>query len=141
VYLLFIPMHWLGLISRLAHPDGEAATANLVSALQACITFATVVTIAAQGIFVLNVAVTLLRTSDKRDTNPWRAASLEWGRLMPGSAITVHRGAYEFFPAEIRNGLDDFLPQGAPPTLPVDSPQPPRPFIPGAEPQNSMGST
>src|ERR1700722_17157134 len=38
VYLLFIPMHWLGLISRLAPPAGELPTASLVLALQICIT-------------------------------------------------------------------------------------------------------
>ena len=73
------------------------------------------ITIAAQGIFVLNVAVTLFRSAKARDTNPWRAASLEWtgnrGRFR--REMTVHRGAYEFFPAEIRGGGDDFVPQNA----------------------------
>jgi cytochrome c oxidase subunit 1 len=120
VYLLFVPMHWLGLVSRLAHPEGEAAAAFLVGMLQTCITLATVITIAAQGVFVLNVAVTLLRTAEARDTNPWRAASLEWSTgstrcpsdVDPGG-ITVHRGAYEFASADRRDGMADFLPQDA----------------------------
>jgi cytochrome c oxidase subunit 1 len=120
VYLLFVPMHWLGLVSRLAHPEGEAAAAFLVGMLQTCITLATVITIAAQGVFVLNVAVTLLRTAEARDTNPWRAASLEWSTgntLRPSDVdaggITVHRGAYEFASADRRDGMADFLPQDA----------------------------
>lgn len=119
VYLLFIPMHWLGMISHLPHPSGiSTASSVLVAALQICITFATVITIAAQGIFVLNVALTLLRNAASRDTNPWRAASLEWVPrvpIHPAVEIMVHRGAYEFLPPGIRDGGDDFLPQNAPP--------------------------
>jgi cytochrome c oxidase subunit I len=139
VYLLFIPMHWLGLISRLPHPAGVSAANSLVIALQLCITFATVITIAAQGIFVLNVAFTLLRNSEARDTNPWRAASLEWTAFANGSTdAIIHRGAYEFFPAAIQNGGDDFLPQNAPPS---DFSQPPPAFHPGSPPLNPLGST
>ena len=140
VYLLFIPMHWLGLISHLPHPAEVSTTNTLVTALQLCITFATVITIAAQGVFVLNVALTLLRAAGARDTNPWRAASLEWTGFATGSAVTmIYRGAYEFLPAGIRNGSDDFLPQNAPPT---DIFPPPPPFIsPGAAPLNPLGST
>ncbi|MBV8513722.1 MAG: cbb3-type cytochrome c oxidase subunit I, partial [Acidobacteria bacterium] len=117
VYLLFIPMHWLGLISHLAHPAGEAPVSPLVTVLQVCMTFATVMTIAAQGIFVLNIAITLLRSTEARDTNPWRSASLEWAPTIPAriaGEVTVHRGAYEFLPAGIRYSNDDFLPQNAP---------------------------
>jgi cytochrome c oxidase subunit 1 len=138
VYLLFIPMHWLGLVSSLSHPSGELTATSLVATLQLCITFATVITIAAQGVFVLNVAVTLLRRADARDTNPWRAASLEWARLTPGSAIavTVHRGAYEFLPVGIRDSAADFLPQNAPPTETL-----PPPLNPGAASLDPLGST
>jgi cytochrome c oxidase subunit I len=140
VYLLFIPMHWLGMISHLPHPGGVSGSSSLVTALQVCVTFATLITIAAQGIFVLNVAVTLLRSADARDTNPWRAASLEWmTRVAPRSAgeITVHRGAYEFLPPGIRGDVDDFLPQNAPLTETLPSPA----LHPGAAPLNPLGST
>jgi hypothetical protein len=107
--------------------------------LQVCITFATVITIAAQGIFVLNVAVTLLRNSALRDTNPWRAASLEWAVPTEDSfaAMTVHRGAYEFVPSGIRDGAD-FLFQNAAPT---ETPPPPPALSPGAAPLEPLGST
>ncbi len=138
VYLLFIPMHWLGMISHLLHPAGVSAANSLVAALQLCITFATVITIGAQGVFVLNVALTLLRRADVRDTNPWRSASLEWAASMADPAtLAVHRGAYEFLPAGIRGG-DDFLAQNAPP---VDLAPPPPAFNPGAAPLNPLGST
>jgi cytochrome c oxidase subunit 1 len=141
VYLLFIPMHWLGMTSHLAHPGGEANAASLIAALQVCITFATVITITAQGIFVLNVAITLLRNADTHDTNPWRAASLEWVVGIPartGGEITVHRGAYEFLPTEIRYAGNDFMPQNAPTEIPAP---PPAGFNPGAAPLDPLGST
>ncbi len=120
VYLLFIPMHWLGLISHLPHPRRRlGGERSLVAALQLCITFATVITIAAQGIFVLNVALTLL-TKLRTLVTPIHGAP----RLLSGwrtsrpvqPATIIHRGAYEFLPAGIRDGSDDFLPQNAPPT-------------------------
>jgi cytochrome c oxidase subunit 1 len=142
VYLLFIPMHWIGMISHLPHPTGQPAANTLIVALQAAITFATVITIAAQGIFVLNVAITLLRTANLRDTNPWRAASLEWTAIAPTSpsgAITVYCGAYEFLSAGMQVGGDDFVPQNVPPmeTLPPL----PRTSNQGAAPMNPLGST
>jgi cytochrome c oxidase subunit I len=140
VYLLFIPMHWLGLISHLSHPAGEVGVTSLISALQICITFATVITIAAQAIFVVNVAITLLRTADARDTNLWRAASLEWAARIPAQAraeITVYRGAYEFLPAQMRADSGDFLSQTAPPTETL----PPSALNPGASPLSPLGST
>lgn len=142
VYLLFVPMHWLGMASHLAHPAGEPATKSLVVALQACITFATLITIAAQGIFVLNVAITLSRSATVRDTNPWRAASLEWVGIVPNSvpgAIVVHHGAYEFLSLGIRGDSKDFVPPNA---LPMEIPPPPqRTSNPGAGPLNPLGST
>jgi cytochrome c oxidase subunit 1 len=141
VYLLFIPMHWLGLISHLPHPTDESATVSLIAALQLCITFATVITIAAQGIFVLNVAITLLRSAKVRDTNPWRAASLEWVAKTPANSageITVHRGAYEFLPSGIRYAGNDFVPQNVATDAPVP---PPAGFNPGATPLHPLGST
>lgn len=141
VYLLFIPMHWLGLISHLAHPAGEGPAISLIAALQFCITFATVITIAAQGIFVLNVAVTLLRNADARDTNPWLAASLEWAARVPANStaeIVVHRGAYEFLPGGIRYAGNDFLPQNAPTE---SAPPPPGRLNPGTAPLDPLGST
>jgi cytochrome c oxidase subunit 1 len=139
VYLLFIPMHWLGMLSHLAHPAGELTVTSLVTGLQVCITFAIVMTVAAQGIFALNVAATLLRNISPLDTNPWRAASLEWAGLDADSfaSISVHRGAYEFLSARIRDGVD-FLFQNAAPT---DSHPPPRSSSPGAAPLEPLGST
>lgn len=141
VYLLFIPMHWLGLISHLAHPAGHVSVTSLVAALQSCITFATVVTIAAQGIFVLNIAFTLLRTSGVRDTNLWRAASLEWV-AQTVDEIMVHRGAYEFLPLGLRHNDEDFLSQAAPFVPPTEALPPSSPASnTGAAPPNPLGST
>jgi cytochrome c oxidase subunit 1 len=139
VYLLFIPMHWLGMISHLTHPAGEPNSISLVTGLQVCITFASMMTIAAQSIFALNVAATLLRNITPFDTNPWRAASLEWAGLEADSfaSISVHRGAYEFFPAGIRGGVD-FLCQNA---VPTDMPPAPQASTPGSASLEPLGST
>jgi len=144
VYLLFIPMHWLGLISHFAHPAGQAAVSSLVTVLQLCITFATVVTISAQAIFVLNIAVTLLRRAEARDTNPWRAASLEWAATTPArmaGELAVHRGAYEFLPAGITYNNDDFLPQYAPSLIPSAETHPPCPPVSTPGSLDPLGST
>jgi cytochrome c oxidase subunit 1 len=141
VYLLFIPMHWLGMISHLTHPAGEGAATSLIAALQLCITVATVITIAAQGIFVLNVALALLRNADARDTNPWLAASLEWTARVPANLageVVVHRGAYEFLPNGARYAGSDFLPQNAPTE---STPPPPAGLNPGTAPLDPLGST
>jgi cytochrome c oxidase subunit 1 len=141
VYLLFIPMHWLGMISHLPHPAGEGSAASLITALQICITFATVITIAAQGIFVLNVALALMRNADARDINPWLAASLEWTARVPANSageIVVHRGAYEFLPNGVRYAGNDSLPQNAPTE---SAPPPPAGLNLGTAPLDPLGST
>jgi hypothetical protein len=55
------------------------------------------------------------------------------------AAITVYRGAYDFFPTGLRVGIDDFLPQNVPPmgALPPSLPESDL----GAAPLNPLGST
>jgi cytochrome c oxidase subunit 1 len=150
VYCLFMPMHWLGLISRLRNPANDVAAISaghsLGASLQTLVTFATVVTIAAQGIFVVNVAMSLLRTPAIFRRNPWRATTLEWAsspsiaQLSAGYAaaetLTVHHGPYEFLPADVRFGGEDFVPQDSP----ALAAPPARPSALGSSPE-PLGST
>ncbi len=152
VYCLFMPMHWLGLISRLRHPANDRtaifATHSLYGSLQTLVTFATVVTVAAQGVFVLNVAMTLVRSPESIRRNPWRATTLEWSSMAAVSQVlashqsqitshlVIHRGPYEFLPPNLRFGGDDFVPQDSP--TPAVPPTRPTAFGPGPEP---LGST
>jgi cytochrome c oxidase subunit I len=152
VYCLFMPMHWLGLISRLRNPANDPAaifaTHSLNTSLQTLVTFATVVTIAAQGIFVVNVAMTLVRAPHAIGRNPWRATTLEWSSV-PGASqvltshtaqavgnLNIHHGPYEFLPPDLRFGGDDFISQDSPALM--ASAIRPTAIGPGVEP---LGST
>jgi cytochrome c oxidase subunit 1 len=129
VFCVFMPMHWLGLISHL-HVSSEAALAlatGATSAIQSFVTIATLVTIAAQGIFLVNFLNSLLRDREAIEENPWRATTLEWSLPSPppfgnftGRAPVVYRSAYEFGRF---NCTEDFASQ----TLPTDSAPPAAP--------------
>jgi cytochrome c oxidase subunit I len=117
VYCVFMPMHWLGLIAHLpvSHQVELTVASAAASSIRSLVTAATLATVAAQGIFLINFVATLLRRGEAVDRNPWRSATLEWSLPSPpplgnflGSAPVVYRGAYEL-------GLTDrgegFVPQ------------------------------
>ena len=122
VYCVFMPMHWVGLLdhSRIA---AVVSTAEVGAGfgLQEFIAVAAVLTIAAQGVFLVNFAWSLLRGERVTKNNPWRATTLEWFVASPppegnfgDSEPVVYRGAYEFgtpFAGE------DFIPQHVAPEL------------------------
>ncbi len=117
VYLLFMTMHWLGLLER------GSATADLTRfpALRTVITFATIATVLAQGIFFVNFFWSLLRGESAGTKNPWRATTLEWSIESPpphenfrGGVPVVFRGAYEF---GVSVAGEDFLPQHVAPEI------------------------
>jgi cytochrome c oxidase subunit 1 len=122
VYFIFMPMHWLGLISHL-HLSPEASLSAAVaagSAIRSFVTAATLITIAAQGIFLLNFVASLLRRGEAVANNPWRATTLEWSLPSPppignfvGAAPVVYRSAYEF--GAIATRTEDFAPQSLKP--------------------------
>jgi cytochrome c oxidase subunit I len=107
VYCVFMPMHWLGLMTHSRVTGGDiAAAAPLGSSLRTFITVATILTLAAQAIFVINFFGTLLRGKQSEERNPWRATTLEWTVPSPpptgnfgASDPVVYRGAYEFDPS------------------------------------------
>jgi cytochrome c oxidase subunit 1 len=116
VYLIFMPMHWLGLLTQSQLlPDAQRATlASAGTSIRAVVTVATICTVSAQVLFVINFVHTLVRRKGAEEDNPWRATTLEWSVASPapesnfGNAVpTVYRGAYEF-PEGFAN---DFAPQ------------------------------
>lgn len=111
VYLIFMPMHWLGLLTQSnLLPDAQrVAVASAGASIRTLVTVATIVTVAAQLLFVLNFFGTLLRRSKAEGNNPWRASTLEWSVACPApqenfglQMPVVYRGAYEL----IQESLD-----------------------------------
>jgi cytochrome c oxidase subunit I len=119
VYSIFMPMHWLGLLTQ-SHlfADGQrAALASAGAAIRTFVTFATIWTVSAQGLFVWNFFTSVLGRKKSEQNNPWGSTTLEWSVASPAPednfgevAPTVYRGAYEFW-AEGGN----FVPQHLPP--------------------------
>jgi cytochrome c oxidase subunit 1 len=122
VYCIFMPMHWLGLVtqSNLLPEAQRFAVASSGASIRTLVAVATVWTVAAQFLFVGNFFGSLLRKKKAEENNPWRATTLEWSIASPapevnfGAAVpVVYRGAYE------RSGssLDEFAPQHLAPKL------------------------
>ena len=120
-YLIYFPMHYLGFLGmpRRYYEYGQSAlvphSAHMLNA------FITVVALAvgvSQLIFFYNMIWSYFY-GPKAESNPWRAASLEWqtpetppahgnwGPKLP----TVYRWAYDY---SVPGAPDDFIPQNVP---------------------------
>ncbi len=132
VYCVFMPMHWLGLMTHSGALTGGQTSvgspeSSLVvplalpgASLRSFVTVATILTLAAQALFLMNFVWTLWRGETTEDRNPWRATTLEWSVVSPppidnfgGSEPIVYRGAYEFGAS---SEVTDFALQSVPPT-------------------------
>jgi heme/copper-type cytochrome/quinol oxidase subunit 1 len=120
VYCVFMPMNWMGLLER-GRAGAELAYAGggHVGGWSLFISGAALVTVAAQGIFLMNLVGSLWRGERVYVCNPWRVTTLEWmpatsgasqqnGEHAESSAVVVHRGAYEF---DESGNVDDYIPQ------------------------------
>jgi cytochrome c oxidase subunit I len=120
-YLIFFPMHYLGLLGvpRRYFELGETAFIPPSAAtLNAFISVVALVVGAAQIVFLFNLA-TSLRWGKPAGGNPWRATTLEWqtpetppghgnwGRELP----IVYRWAYDY---SVPGAEQDFIPQNQP---------------------------
>src|SRR6188768_1191141 len=121
-YLIFFPMHYLGLqgVPRRYHDIGEAAfiTPN-VHTLNAFITVVALIVGLAQMVFLFNLVWSLFK-GKASGGNPWRATTLEWqtpetppghgnwGKELP----VVYRWAYDY---SVPGAAQDFIPQNQPP--------------------------
>jgi cytochrome c oxidase subunit 1 len=120
VFCVFMPMHWLGLMAHLRPGGGDALqTTALGASLRTFVSFATILTVAAQALFLLNLVWSWWRGETAVDRNPWRATTLEWSRPSPPPVDNfgvnepmVYRGAYEFSRAD---AAEDFALQSAAP--------------------------
>src|SRR5207245_2000508 len=117
VYCVFMPMHWLGLIAHARVSPGAppASFTAAGAAIRDFITFAILLTVLAQGLFLVNFLWSLFRGERVVENNPWRATTLEWSVSSPSPADdfgasnpVVYRGAYEF---NVPDVAEDFVPQ------------------------------
>ena len=117
VYCVFMPMHWLGLMAHSQAPSTSALTsvAAAGSAIRNFVTGAILLTVFAQGLFLINFLWSLFRGEEVLECNPWRATTLEWSVSSPPPVDDfgardpmVYRGAYEF---SLPGVAEDFVPQ------------------------------
>ncbi|MBW9062992.1 cytochrome c oxidase subunit I [Rhizobium herbae] len=120
-YLIFFPMHYLGLlgIPRRYHELGETAfIPESAHTLNAFISVMALTVGAAQILFLFNL-VWSLKKGREAGGNPWRATTLEWqtpqtppahgnwGKELP----VVYRWAYDY---SVPGAAEDFIPQNQP---------------------------
>ncbi|MCH8537284.1 MAG: cbb3-type cytochrome c oxidase subunit I [Alkalimonas sp.] len=120
-YLVFLPMHYLGMLGlprRYFGMGGTEFIPDSAQALNANITIAALVVALAQLIFIANVIISL-RSGKKAEPNPWGATTLEWqtpenppghGNWGPEAPV-VYRWAYDF---SVPGAKQDFIPQNVP---------------------------
>jgi cytochrome c oxidase subunit 1 len=125
-YLIFFPMHYLGLmgVPRRYYEIGEMAfVPPSAHTLNAFITIVALIVGAVQLAFVFNLFWSL-RHGRASGGNPWRATTLEWqtpetppphgnwGKDLP----VVYRWAYDY---SVPGAAEDFLPQNQPSAQPA----------------------
>jgi cytochrome c oxidase subunit 1 len=126
VYAIFIPMHSLGLAGyprRYYDHTGFDWLAPFHN-LQYYISWAAILTAAAQGLFLINFFWSMF-AGKKASLNPWDATSLEWATPSSppphdnfgGELPVVHHGPYEFSVPGVKA---DFVMQNDPTPLPAD---------------------
>jgi cytochrome c oxidase subunit 1 len=121
-YLIFFPMHYLGLLGvpRRYHDIGQTSfVPDSAHTLNAFISVVALVVGAAQVLFLFNLFWSL-RRGKEAGPNPWNATTLEWqtpetppghgnwGREQP----VVYRWAYDY---SVPGAARDFTPQNEPP--------------------------
>jgi cytochrome c oxidase subunit 1 len=121
-YLIFFPMHYLGLLGvprRYHDISGTTFIPDSAHTLNAFISIVALIVVFAQLVFLFNM-VWSVRYGRDPGGNPWRATTLEWqtpetppghgnwGKELP----VVYRWAYDY---SVPGAAQDFLPQNQPP--------------------------
>ncbi|CAN7527903.1 cbb3-type cytochrome c oxidase subunit I [Bosea sp. LjRoot90] len=121
-YLIFFPMHYIGLMGvprRYHEISGMAFVPPSAATLNEFITIVALIVGAAQLVFLFNL-IWSVRHGRPAGGNPWRATTLEWqtpqtppahgnwGKTLP----VVYRWAYDY---SVPGAAEDFLPQNQPP--------------------------
>ena len=103
-YAIFMPMHYLGMAgqTRRYSQFTEVAFLQKLIPLNTFITYAAIITVAAQFIFVINLFWSMFK-GPKASDNPWEATTLEWTTTTPpphdnfgGKTPVVNHGPYEY---------------------------------------------
>jgi cytochrome c oxidase subunit 1 len=103
-YAIFMPMHYLGIAggTRRYSQYTEVAYLQKLMPIHEFMTYAAIITIAAQFIFVINLFWSIFK-GPKASDNPWEATTLEWTTATPpphdnfgGVTPVVHHGPYEY---------------------------------------------
>ena len=103
-YAIFMPMHYLGIAggTRRYSQYTEVAYLQKLMPLHGFMTYAAIITVAAQFIFVINLFWSMFK-GPKASDNPWEATTLEWTTATPpphdnfgGVTPVVHNGPYEY---------------------------------------------
>jgi cytochrome c oxidase subunit 1 len=103
-YCIFMPMHYLGMAGqpRRYSQFTELAYLQHLIPLNTFITYAAIITVTAQFIFVINLFWSMFK-GPKASDNPWEATTLEWTTATPpphdnfgGHTPVVNHGPYEY---------------------------------------------
>ncbi|HEV3306458.1 MAG TPA: cbb3-type cytochrome c oxidase subunit I [Candidatus Sulfotelmatobacter sp.] len=103
-YAIFMPMHYLGIAggTRRYSQYTEVAYLQKLMPIHGFMTYAAIITIAAQFIFVINLFWSMFK-GPKASDNPWEATTLEWTTATPpphdnfgGVTPVVNHGPYEY---------------------------------------------
>jgi cytochrome c oxidase subunit I len=122
-YAIFMPMHYLGMAGqpRRYSQFTELAYLQHLIPLNKFITYAALVTIGAQFIFVINLFWSMFK-GPKANDNPWEATTLEWTTATPpphdnfgGKTPVVYHGPYEY---SVPGAPKDYIMQTDPATVP-----------------------
>ena len=119
VYMIFMPMHVLGILGhpRRYYTGTSYEYLGQAAGLHTLISWAAFITIAAQFLFVLNLIWSWTR-GPKATANPWHATTLEWATSSPppfenfDQDPVVHHGPYEY---GVPGAARDYIMQNDPP--------------------------
>jgi cytochrome c oxidase subunit I len=123
-YAIFMPMHYLGVAggTRRYSQYTEVAYLQKLMPIHQFMTYAAIITIAAQFIFVINLFWSMLK-GPKASDNPWEATTLEWTTATPpphdnfgGVTPVVNHGPYEY---GVPGAARDYVMQTDPATTPT----------------------
>jgi cytochrome c oxidase subunit 1 len=119
-YAIFMPMHYLGIAggTRRYSQYTEVAYLQKLMPIHQFMTYAAIITIAAQFIFVINLFWSMFK-GPKASDNPWESTTLEWTTATPpphdnfgGVTPVVHNGPYEY---GVPGAARDYVMQTDPP--------------------------
>ncbi len=121
-YCIFMPMHWLGMAGqpRRYSQFTELNYLHNLIPLNTFITYAAIITISAQFIFLINLFWSMWK-GPKASDNPWEATTLEWTTATPpphdnfgGHTPVVYHGPYEY---SVPGAAKDYIMQTDPVTV------------------------